>query len=81
MTLLVIRDRKKKIKRVLLASDHAGFKLKTKIKNFLISSFSLKPAWSDARTTLFDFIFLSLTTAKVKIKLHIYSIKIYTTIF
>ena len=32
----MVRDRKKKIKRVLLASDHAGFKLKTKIKNFLI---------------------------------------------
>ena len=30
------RDRKKKIKRVLLASDHAGFKLKAKIRNFLI---------------------------------------------
>jgi len=32
----VVRDRKKKIKRVLLASDHAGFKLKDKIKRFLI---------------------------------------------
>ena len=30
------RDRKKKIKRVLLASDNAGFKLKDKIKRFLI---------------------------------------------
>ena len=30
------RDRKKKIKRILLASDHAGFKLKDKIKRFLI---------------------------------------------
>ena len=30
------RDRKKKINRVLLASDHAGFKLKNKIKLFLI---------------------------------------------
>jgi len=32
----VVRDKKKKIKRVLLASDHAGFKLKDKIKRFLI---------------------------------------------
>jgi ribose 5-phosphate isomerase B len=32
----VVRDRKKKINRVLLASDHAGFKLKNKIKLFLI---------------------------------------------
>ena len=32
----MLRDRKKKIKRVLLASDHAGFKLKDKIKRFLI---------------------------------------------
>ena len=32
----MVRDRKKKIKRVLLASDHAGFKLKDKIKRFLI---------------------------------------------
>ena len=30
------RDRKNKIKTVLLASDHAGFKLKNKIKLFLI---------------------------------------------
>ena len=29
-------DRKKKFKRILLASDHAGFKLKDKIKRFLI---------------------------------------------
>ena len=32
----MVTDRKKKIKRVLLASDHAGFKLKVKIRNFLI---------------------------------------------
>ena len=32
----MVRDRKKKINRVLLASDHAGFKLKCKIKLFLI---------------------------------------------
>ena len=32
----MVRDRKKKFNRVLLASDHAGFKLKAKIKNFLI---------------------------------------------
>ena len=32
----MVRDRKKKIKRVLLASDHAGFKLKDSIKRFLI---------------------------------------------
>ena len=30
------KDRKIKIKRIILASDHAGFKLKEKIKNFLI---------------------------------------------
>ena len=32
----MLRDRKKKINRVLLASDHAGLKLKNKINNFLI---------------------------------------------
>ena len=32
----MLSDKKKKIKRVLLASDHAGFKLKDKIKRFLI---------------------------------------------
>ena len=32
----MVRDRKKKINRVLLASDHAGFKLKEEIKKFLI---------------------------------------------
>ena len=32
----MVRDRKNKIQRVLLASDHAGFKLKDKIKRFLI---------------------------------------------
>ena len=32
----MVRDRKKKINRVLLASDHAGFKLNDKIKRFLI---------------------------------------------
>ena len=36
MTLPVVRDRKRKINRVLLASDHAGFNLKNKIKLFLI---------------------------------------------
>ena len=30
------RDRKKKPKRIILASDHAGFKLKEEIKKFLI---------------------------------------------
>ena len=30
------KDRKIKIKKIILASDHAGFKLKEKIKNFLI---------------------------------------------
>ena len=32
----MVRDRKIKSKKVALASDHAGFKLKEKIKNFLI---------------------------------------------
>ena len=32
----MVRDRKNKIKRILLASVHAGFKLKDKIKRFLI---------------------------------------------
>jgi len=32
----VLRDRKIKVNRVLLASDHAGFKLKEEIKNFLL---------------------------------------------
>ena len=32
----MVRDKKKKIKRVVIASDHAGFKLKDKIKRFLI---------------------------------------------
>ena len=35
--MVVLRDRKNKIKTVLLASDHAGFKLKEKIKRFLKS--------------------------------------------
>ena len=41
MTIAVVRDRKKKIKKVLLASDHAGFKLKTEIKKFLIKKGNL----------------------------------------
>jgi len=32
----VVRNRKKKSKKVVLASDHAGFKLKEEIKKFLI---------------------------------------------
>ena len=36
MTLAVVRDRKIKSKKVILASDHAGFKLKEEIKKFLI---------------------------------------------
>ena len=36
MTLVVVRDRKIKSKKVILASDHAGFKLKEEIKKFLI---------------------------------------------
>ena len=32
----MVRDRKIKSKKVVLASDHAGFKLKEEIKNFLI---------------------------------------------
>ena len=31
----MIRDRKIKLRRILLASDHAGFKLKQEIKKFL----------------------------------------------
>ena len=36
MTLAVARDRKIKSKKVILASDHAGFKLKEEINKFLI---------------------------------------------
>ena len=36
MTLAVVRDSKIKSKKVILASDHAGFKLKEEIKKFLI---------------------------------------------
>ena len=36
MTLAAVRDRKIKSKKVILASDHAGFKLKEEIKKFLI---------------------------------------------
>ena len=36
MTLAVVRDRKIKSKKVIIASDHAGFKLKEEIKKFLI---------------------------------------------
>ena len=32
----MVRNRKKKSKKVVLASDHAGFKLKEEIKKFLI---------------------------------------------
>ena len=32
----MVRDRKVKSKKIVLASDHAGFKLKEEIKNFLI---------------------------------------------
>ena len=32
----MLKDRKKKLKEVVLASDHAGFKLKEEIKKFLI---------------------------------------------
>jgi len=32
----VVRDKKIKLKKVILASDHAGFKLKEEIKKFLI---------------------------------------------
>ena len=32
----MVRDRKIKLTRVILASDHAGFKLKEEIKKFLI---------------------------------------------
>ena len=32
----MVRDRKKKDKKIILASDHAGFKLKDEIKHFLI---------------------------------------------
>ena len=36
LAIAVVRDRKIKSKRVVLASDHAGFKLKEEIKKFLI---------------------------------------------
>ena len=37
LTIAVVRNRKKKFGRVILASDHAGFKLKEYIKKFLIN--------------------------------------------
>ena len=36
LTLDVSKDKKIKVKNIILASDHAGFKLKEEIKNFLI---------------------------------------------
>ena len=36
LTLTVVRDRKIKSKKVVLASDHAGFRLKEEIKKFLV---------------------------------------------
>ena len=36
MTFPVVREEKMKIKKVIVASDHAGFKLKEEIKKFLI---------------------------------------------
>ena len=36
LTLAVVKDRKIKSKKVILASDHAGFKLKEEIKKYLI---------------------------------------------
>ena len=36
MILAVVRDRKIKSKKIILASDHAGFRLKEEIKKFLI---------------------------------------------
>ena len=36
LALAVVRDKKIKLKKVILASDHAGFRLKEEIKKFLI---------------------------------------------
>ena len=36
LTLDVSKDKKIKVRKIILASDHAGFKLKEEIKNFLI---------------------------------------------
>ena len=38
LTLDVSKDKKIKVKNIILASDHAGFKLKEEIKSFLIKN-------------------------------------------
>ena len=60
------RYRKVKSEKVIIASDHAGFRLKEEIRKLLIKK----------RKKVLD-----LGTSFVKIIPHVYSIKNYTTIF
>ena len=55
LTILVVRDRKIKSRKVILASDHAGFKLKEEIKNFLIKKRKKVLDLGTKNTSSFDY--------------------------